>query len=227
MTNPPYILEHLEAMSDILNHPRVFSFLHVPVQSGSNPVLDKMNREYTREDFEEVCDALIAGCPDVTLATDIICGFPYETSEQFDETLTLVDKYRFPIINISQFYPRPGTPAAKWKRVPTKEVKERSGKVTKLFNSYTCYDQLLNSEQRVWILERDPKHKDQLVAHTKSYQKVLIPYKEGLLGKQAIVRVDKTDKWHVEATVIELDPEPEPVSETYWEDYRAAREKPA
>lgn len=54
MTNPPYILEHLDAMADILNHPRMFSFLHIPVQSGSNPVLLNMNREYTVEEFKKV-----------------------------------------------------------------------------------------------------------------------------------------------------------------------------
>jgi threonylcarbamoyladenosine tRNA methylthiotransferase CDKAL1 len=105
MTNPPYILEHLEAMADIFNHPRVFAFVHIPVQSGSNPVLDRMNREYTKEDFHEVCDALLANVPKISLATDIICGFPTETEPDFDETLALVDVYKFPILNISQFYP--------------------------------------------------------------------------------------------------------------------------
>jgi threonylcarbamoyladenosine tRNA methylthiotransferase CDKAL1 len=80
MTNPPYILEHLDAMVDILNHPRVYAFLHVPVQSGSNNVLDKMNREYMIEEFHEVCDFLVEHVtPEMTLATDIICGFPTET----------------------------------------------------------------------------------------------------------------------------------------------------
>ena len=55
MTNPPYILEHLDKIARILNHPCVYSFLHIPVQSGSNPVLDKMNREYHIEDFNYVC----------------------------------------------------------------------------------------------------------------------------------------------------------------------------
>lgn len=72
MTNPPYILEHLDAMSDILNHPRVFAFLHIPVQSGSNPVLLNMNREYTVEDFRKVCDHLIKRVPNLTIATDVI-----------------------------------------------------------------------------------------------------------------------------------------------------------
>ena len=76
MTNPPYILEHLEAISKVLNHPRVYGFLHIPVQAGNNTVLDKMNREYTVEEFEQVCDYLIKHVPDISLATDIICGFP-------------------------------------------------------------------------------------------------------------------------------------------------------
>ena len=78
-----------------------------------------MNREYTVEDFMEVCDFLKERVADMTLATDIICGFPTETDGDFNETLTLVDKYKFPVLNISQFYPRPGTVAAKWKKVPS------------------------------------------------------------------------------------------------------------
>ena len=78
-----------------------------------------MRREYTREEFEQVADYLLNHVPGMTLATDIICGFPGETEEQFEETMNLVRKYRFGIMNISQFYPRPGTPAANMKRVDT------------------------------------------------------------------------------------------------------------
>jgi threonylcarbamoyladenosine tRNA methylthiotransferase CDKAL1 len=80
MTNPPYILEHLESIAAILNHPNVYAFLHIPVQAGNNEVLINMNREYTVEEFEKVADYLIANVPDITLATDIICGFPGETN---------------------------------------------------------------------------------------------------------------------------------------------------
>ena len=101
MTNPPYILEHLQAMADIMKHPRVYEFLHVPVQSGSNSVLDKMNREYTCEEFNEVCDFLKEEMPTMTLATDIICGFPTETAEDHEETCALVRRHQFPVLNIS------------------------------------------------------------------------------------------------------------------------------
>jgi threonylcarbamoyladenosine tRNA methylthiotransferase CDKAL1 len=60
--------------------------------------------------------------PGLTIATDIICGFPTETAEDFEQTLALVREYQFPVLFINQFYPRPGTPAAKMPRVPTNEV---------------------------------------------------------------------------------------------------------
>ena len=101
MTNPPFILEHLQAMGDIMNHPRVYTFLHVPVQCGSNKVLDKMIREYTVEEFQEVCDYLIEHVPNMTLATDVICGFPTEDEADHQETCDLVQKNQFPVLNIS------------------------------------------------------------------------------------------------------------------------------
>ena len=60
--------------------------------------------------------------PGITMATDVICGFPTETWEDFEETVALVEEYKFPSLFINQFYPRPGTPAARMKRLPTEEV---------------------------------------------------------------------------------------------------------
>ena len=82
-----------------------------------------MNREYSVEEFNEVCDFLIENVPNMIVATDIICGFPTEDKKMHEETCDLVRKYKFPVLNISQFYPRPGTVAAKWKKVPSAEVK--------------------------------------------------------------------------------------------------------
>ncbi|KAF9410902.1 hypothetical protein HW555_010144 [Spodoptera exigua] len=101
MTNPPYILEHLAEVAKIMHHPRVYKFLHVPVQSGSDQVLSDMKREYTRADFEKVVDFLREKVPGITIATDIICGFPGETEEDFEDTMKLCDKYRFPSLFIN------------------------------------------------------------------------------------------------------------------------------
>lgn len=75
--------------------------MHICVQSGNDQVLDKMNREYYVKDFEQVCDYLIKNVPGITIATDIICGFPGETEEQFNDSLKLIEKYKFPVVNIS------------------------------------------------------------------------------------------------------------------------------
>ncbi|CAI5529937.1 unnamed protein product [Closterium sp. Naga37s-1] len=110
MTNPPYILEHLPEIAKILNHACVYKFLHLPVQSGSNSVLEGMKREYTVEEFCRVVDTLMALVPGLEIATDIICGFPGETAADFQQTMDLIRKYKFAQVHISQFYPRPAFP---------------------------------------------------------------------------------------------------------------------
>lgn len=189
MTNPPYILEHLEEMAKILNHPRVYSFLHVPVQSASDSVLADMKREYCADDFRHVVDFLKDKVPGITIATDVICGFPTETWEDFEETVALVEEYKFPSLFINQFYPRPGTPAARMKRLPTEEVKKRTREISKVFHSYHPYDHKVGELQTVLITE-DAKDQAHFVGHNKFYDQVLIHKSEGdLMGKMVQVEI--------------------------------------
>ncbi|KAJ8878147.1 hypothetical protein PR048_022614 [Dryococelus australis] len=193
MTNPPYILEHLEAMVELLLHPRVYSFLHVPVQSGSDAVLADMKREYNCADFQRVVDFLRDKVPGVTIATDIICGFPTETQQDFEETLSLCAHYQFPSLFINQFFPRPGTPAARMPRVPPPEVKRRTKQLWELFQSYHTYDGQVGQIQRVLVTElsHDKKH---YVAHNKQYHQVLVPLRQELLGRAVWVRIASASK---------------------------------
>ncbi|KAG5016608.1 hypothetical protein JHK82_022254 [Glycine max] len=105
-------LEHL--IAEILRHPCVYSFLHVPVQSGSDTILSAMNREYTVSEFRTVVDTLTELVPEMQIATDIICRFPGETDEDFVQTVNLIEEYKFPQVHISQFYPRPGKVERIW-----------------------------------------------------------------------------------------------------------------
>ena len=109
--------------------------------------------------------------PNITIATDIICGFPTETTSDFAQTLALVQHYQFPSLFINQFYPRPGTPAARLKRLPTQEVKRRSRELTTLFHSYQPYHRRLGQTMEVLVTE--VSHDRQfLVGHNKSYEQV-------------------------------------------------------
>ena len=231
MTNPPYILEHLDAICTVLAHPQVYTLLHIPVQAGSDTVLERMNREYTVADFEKVCDALLKKVPDMGISTDIICGFPGETEEEFEGTLRLLDKYKFPAVNISQFYPRPGTVAARMTQCNTLDKKNRSRRVTSLFEAYKNLQFMQDRTVRVWVSERETnKHNgDCLIGHTKNYSKVVIPFEEGLLGKQVIMKITKCAKWHVEGEILDRNPPPVEVVEGYFEgveqEYRRRKEE--
>ncbi|CRK99114.1 CLUMA_CG012085, isoform A [Clunio marinus] len=202
MTNPPYILEHLEPVSDILKHPRVYSFLHVPVQSGSDSVLGEMKREYCIEEFERIVDFLREKVPGVNIATDIICGFPSETPEDFELTMKLCEKYKFGSLFINQFFPRPGTPAANMRRIPANQVKQRTKRLTDLFYTYEPYINNLGKEYEVLVTEisHDKKH---FVGHNQFYEQILLPMKDNLLGKCVNVKIIKTSKFSMEGEIIE------------------------
>ncbi|KAL1450761.1 hypothetical protein WDU94_003086 [Cyamophila willieti] len=193
MTNPPYILEHLEEMAKILNHPRVYAFLHIPVQSGSDQVLADMKREYTRDEFEHVVRFLSERVPGLTIATDIICGFPTETEQDFADTLSLCAQYKFPSLFINQFFPRPGTPAAKMPLIPTQEVKKRTKKLNDLFQSYSPYEHLKGSVQRVLITD-EAFDGVNYIGHNKFYQQVIVPKLPDIMGRWADVLVVETKK---------------------------------
>lgn len=202
MTNPPYILDHLEEIAKIMQHPRVYAFLHVPVQSGSDGVLGEMKREYTIQDFCHVVDFLKERVPGITIATDIICGFPTETEEDFKQTIELCSRYKFPSLFINQFYPRPGTPAAKMQRIPTKEVKQRSRQLTEVFQSYRPYDHKLGEKQTVLVTE-EAFDKEHLVGHNKYYEQVLVPKNEEYWGKMVEVEVIETGKHYMRGRPID------------------------
>ncbi|EEH53368.1 uncharacterized protein MICPUCDRAFT_9362, partial [Micromonas pusilla CCMP1545] len=84
----------------------------------------------------KVVDTLLERVPGITIATDIICGFPGETEEDWEMTMALCRKYDFIELHLSQFYPRPGTPAARMKKVNSREVKRRSRELTNYIESY-------------------------------------------------------------------------------------------
>lgn len=206
MTNPPFILEHLPAVAAALRHPACFSYLHVPVQSGSDAVLEGMNREYSVAEFERVCDELGAAVPGLELATDVIAGFPGESPEDHAATLRLLRKYRFPHVHISQFYPRPGTPAARMRKVPTDIVKARSREITAEVEAWTdSYAGMVGSAQRCCVVEFAADGVS-LVAHTKSYTQVLLPAEApdgsgSVMGCVVEARITWAGRWSVKGVV--------------------------
>ena len=105
--------------------PAVCPALHLPVQSGSDAVLRRMKRQYTRGEYLGLVGRLRAAIPGLALSTDLIVGFPGETEEQFEETLSLLDEVRFAQHFAFTYSPRPGTAAARWESDVTPAVASR------------------------------------------------------------------------------------------------------
>lgn len=130
MMNVSSINDIVEDLVRVFEHPKVYKFLHLPVQSGSDTVLRRMERGYTVYDFKRIVARFRRACRDITLSTDFIVGFPTETDEDFRATMQLLREVRPVKVNITRFSQRKGTPAFVLKPVTGRIVKERSRKLT-------------------------------------------------------------------------------------------------
>jgi len=134
MMNPMYMPRIREGLLKSFENDKVFKFLHVPVQSGSNKVLHDMKRGHTAETFRDIVKRFRSKFPEFTISTDIIVGFPTETRQDFEETVNLLEETRPDIVNISKYSQRPGTSAAKLDQIDVAEVKRRSKIIFDLAN---------------------------------------------------------------------------------------------
>jgi tRNA A37 methylthiotransferase MiaB len=126
MMNPAMMKGILDDLIEAYASDHIFKFVHIPVQSGSDDVLHRMGRGYSVADFEEIITAFRKGYPDITLATDMIVGFPGETEEEFSQSLDLIERVRPNKVNITRYSRRPFTPLFTVKDCPEWIKKDRS-----------------------------------------------------------------------------------------------------
>ena len=194
MMNPDYMPKIQKRLIEFYKHPKVFKFLHLPLQAGDNTVLENMKRMYTVEQYLEQIEAFKKEVPGMNFMTDIIVGFPGESEEQFFKTLNVVRQTSPDSINISRFWPRPNTPAERMKdKVPGDEIKRRSRVLTDIFHNIS---RLQNEKWVGWsgpiIIDDKGKRENQWVGRNDSYKQILITgnYKLGDVIDVKIVRSD-------------------------------------
>tara|TARA_A100001234_G_scaffold164533_1_gene145816 strand:- start:1092 stop:2360 length:1269 start_codon:yes stop_codon:yes gene_type:complete len=126
MMNPMYMPRIRESLLKSFDSSKVFKFLHVPVQSGSDKVLNDMKRGHTASTFRDVVNQFREKFGKFTISTDVIVGFPTETEEDFEMTMNLLRETNPDIVNLSRYSQRPGTDAAEMVQIDVAEVKRRS-----------------------------------------------------------------------------------------------------
>ncbi len=144
--------------------------IHLPLQAGSNNVLQDMNRRYTREHYLDLIEKLRAKMPDIGITTDLMVGFPTETEEDFLQTMDIAQKVRYSNAFTFIYSPREGTPAAKMEQIPYKIKQERIGRLIKLQNQITkdISNTYIGGVYEVLCEDIAPKHKNMVCGRTES-----------------------------------------------------------
>ena len=133
MMNPHHAVKIIDPLLEVMKSDKVYKFIHVPVQSGSDRVLMEMLRGHSTNEFYEVVEKARKAFPEITIATDIIVGYPTEADADFQDTVGLIKRVKPAVMNLSKFYPRPNTAASRLKMHSTQVLAERSKTITRAF----------------------------------------------------------------------------------------------
>ena len=198
--------ETIAAMAEL---PNVMPHLHLAVQSGSTRVLKAMNRSYTREGYLDLVGRLRAAMPDLALSTDIIVGFPGETEEDFEDTLSLVREAAFSSAYTFIYSPRPGTPAAKMANdTPHELIQERFDRLAEQVaaQAHDANQADLGTLASVLVEGGSKRDGDVMVGHSEKNQTVHFALPDGrsveeLVGKICDVRVEEARTWYLRGSL--------------------------
>lgn len=181
--------------------------IHLPVQSGSNEILKRMSRKYTRESYLELVRKLKAAIPGLVLSTDIIVGFPGETEEQFEETMSLVREVEFASAFTFIYSPREGTPAAQMEdNVPLEVKKERLMRLNDLIAELSRKDneKLRGKTVEVLVEGVSKNNPEYLTGRTRTNKLVHFRGPESLTGQFIDVKITEVQTWLFKGEIASL-----------------------
>ena len=205
MMTPNHVSDMLVDLIAAYDNNKVFKFLHLPVQSGDDEVLRRMRRFYNVARFREIIKAFRIVFPTITLATDVICGFPGEDEEAFEHTLGLVKELEPDVVNSSKFFARPGTVAASLSDglVERAEIKRRSVQMASLAKRVA-----LERNQR-WVdwtgeilVDEKGKVPGSWIGRNFAYKPIVVKSNSRLLGKRLQVTVVEAFQTHLAGEII-------------------------
>ena len=174
MMHPKNILNDVDEIIDAIKHPKVYDFIHLPIQSGSDKVLLDMRRGHTIAQYLDIISKFKKEIPDITLAVDIIVGYPTETDEDFDLTVELLENIKPSLIHLSKYQHRKGAISSSLKEIPRPVMKKRSKFLSEIKSEITAEEnlQLVGTVQNVLVVEKGSK--GGFIAKTDNYIPVIV-----------------------------------------------------
>lgn len=200
MMHPKNIGDDLEDLISAFKLPNVYHFLHLPIQSGSNKVLKEMKRNHTVEEYKKIVDRFREEIPDLTLATDIIVGYPTENEDDFMGTVNLIKDIKFNLIHLSKYQHREGATSSSLDNIPTDVMKRRSKYLSEIkFKIIEDENkELLNQTLDAVVVEVGSK--GGFIAKTNSYIPVVVDDVD--LGSFIKVHIDETTSTYLKGTKV-------------------------
>jgi len=201
LTNHPKDIS-LKLIDAVASLNKVCEHLELPVQAGDDDILKAMRRGYTVERYRELVHTIRRKIPQISLSTDIIVGFPGETEEQFEHSLSLLKEIRFDVIHVAAYSPRHGTIA--WREyqdnIPVEVKKERLNKIEELQAAVASEINSQLQGRQVEVLVEGRK-KEKWFGRTRSNKLVFFEDAGDWLGQLAIIQIEKTSPWSLRGEV--------------------------
>ena len=179
--------------------------IHLPVQSGSSSVLKRMNRRYDREKYIDIINKLKLACPDIAITTDIIVGFPGETEEEFEDTLSLVEYVKYDSAFTFIYSPREGTPAAGFSdQIPYDIKHERFERLNEVVNKYSLEknERLSDKTVKVLIDGSSRKGDESYSGRTDGFKLVNVSSGRDITGRLVDVRITECKTFSIDGVLV-------------------------
>lgn len=201
MMHPKNILNDVDEIIDAMKHPKVYDFIHLPVQSGSDKVLSDMRRGHTVNQYLDVVSKFRKEIPDLTLAVDIIVGYPTETDDDFKSTIELLENIKPSLIHLSKYQHRKGAVSSSLPEIPHEVMKKRSKLLSEIKSKITEEENkdLVGSVQKVLVVEKGSK--GGFIAKTDSYIPVIVD--DAKLGTFVKVKITEATSTYLKSQLLE------------------------
>ena len=202
-----YMTSHPIDMTDSLikvhaSNPKLMPFLHLPIQSGSDSILKKMNRKHTVSDYLKIVDKIRTIRPDIAISSDFIVGFPDETDEDFEKTMKFIEKVNFVIAYSFTYSPRPGTPAQHKDNIDQSVKKARLSALQSLLTEQQLnYNKSFINKDMEVLFEKEGRYKNQFIGRTIYNQSTFIESNEKILNKILKVKITNSTNFALECQI--------------------------
>ncbi len=202
-----YMTSHPIDMKDSLinahaNNSKLMPFLHLPIQSGSDKILKKMNRKHTVDDYLKIVEKIRNVRPDIALSSDFIVGFPEETDKDFEDTMKFIEKVNFVIAYSFIYSPRPGTPAQNKDNISILDKKARLSALQSLLTQQQInFNKSFVNQSMEILFEKIGRHKDQFIGRTIYNQSTFVNSKKDLLNQIMNVKIINSTNFALECQI--------------------------